>query len=82
MEGRRSKSIESSRMIVRSYGGKRCVFSDLRNDSRDGDERSKIGREFQTVGAAKENDRLPADELTDGTVRKNLSEDRKERPGV
>ena len=82
MDGRRSKSIESSRMIVRSYGGKRCVFSDLRNDSRDEDERSEIGRAFQTVGAAKENDRLPADELTDGTVRKNLSEDRKERPGV
>jgi len=82
LDGRRSKSVESSRMIVRSYGGKRCVFRDLRNDSRDEDERSEIGRAFQTVGAAKENDRLPADELTDGTVRKNLSEDRKERPGV
>ena len=61
----------------------RCVF---RADINDGkllvSERSDRGKEFQTVGAAKEKERREVADLSEGTVRRSLSEERSRRVGV
>ena len=68
--------------MIDDYGGKRWVFRDERNDCRVAAERRLKGREFQIVGAAKEKERRPADDLRKGTVSQSLSEERRLRAGV
>ena len=58
-----------------SYGGKRKVLREERNEIRDVEQRRLSGREFQRVGAAKENERRPEQEFILGIDRKRPLED-------
>ena len=66
----------------KDYGGKRCVFNEERNKGKVGQDRSGRGREFQMDGAANEKERRPFADLISGTVRRNLSRDRKFLVGI
>ena len=57
---------------VKILGGNKCVLRPERNKGRVGQVRKDKGREFQTVGAAKEKERRPLAERISGTVRRCL----------
>jgi hypothetical protein len=50
---------------MKGYGGKRCVFKADRNDRKLVSARSDRGKEFQTVGAAKEKERRAVADLSE-----------------
>ena len=66
----------------KSYGGKRWVLRRDRNTSRLGDSRIFKGREFQTVGAAKEKGRRPISDFTLGILSNFWVADLREYEGV
>ena len=68
--------------LKKDYGGKRCVFNEERNKCKVGQDRSERGREFQMNGAANEKERRPFADRISGTVRRNLSRDRKFLVGI
>jgi hypothetical protein len=57
--------------VTIDYGGNRCVLRPEQKDCRLVAERRKKGKEFQTVGAAKEKDLRPEDDFSGGTVSKS-----------
>ena len=70
-----------SGQIICIYGGKRCVLSLPQKVEMEEQERRSGGKEFQTVGAANEKERLPIDVRILGTTSRLASEERSLRKG-